>query len=194
MRSTLKPQDVIVACYLAVSEKAGSPCPTHAQLGQALRMSPSTVFGSLKNLRLAKLAASDDAGTRVAPQKFLDFLVYGATSIYFPVKVGIVRGIPTAAFSPAFRERFSRASDVPTVWPYSKGKEEGEGLVPIYPSVPVACSQDPALYQVVSSIEVLRVGRARERAAAVTYLEDFLGARASRSGGGDHAPQVEGVP
>jgi hypothetical protein len=186
----LKPQDVFVASYLAVAERAGRSCPTHAQLGEALHVSPSTVFGSLKNLRRAKLTESADPGSRVAAQRFLSFLVYGVPAIYFPTKVGVVRGIATSVFSPAFRDRFTKASDVPCVWPYSRGREEGDGLLPLYPSVPAACSRDPALYQIMAAIDVLRSGRARERGAAAAYLEDFLGI--SASGLGDRASLVEG--
>ena len=53
-----------------------------------------------------------------------------------------------------------------TVWPYSKGKEMGEGLLPIYPSI---------LYQMMSTIEILRSGKTREIAVATTYLANLLG-------------------
>ena len=60
------------------------------------------------------------------------------------------------------------------MWPYSRGRETGEGLVPLYPSLPLACSRDPELYQLMAAIDVLRVGRVREKDAAATYLEELL--------------------
>ena len=108
-------------------------------------------------------------------------------TIYFPKRIEVVRGIPTSIFSPLFRGRFAKENQKPEgrgpegrgpeillVWPYSKGKETGEGLLPLYPTIPIACSQDPELYQLMAAIDVLRVGRVREREAAVAYLEDLF--------------------
>jgi hypothetical protein len=176
----LKPQDVFVACQIAL---LGETPLTQLGLAEKLHLSTSTVFealGRLKQAKLAILTAYQPA--KILPGKLLDFLVHGVPTIYFPKRIEIVRGIPTSIFSPLFRDRFAKdglrpegqRSEILLVWPYSKGKEMGEGLLPLYPTVPIACSQDPELYQLMAAIDVHRVGRSREREAAVAYLEDFF--------------------
>ena len=168
----LKPQDVFVACQIALT---GDKPFTHAKLAEDLHLSTSTVFDALGRLKKAKLTvAAAYQPARVIPEKLLGFLVHGVPTIYFPKKIEVVRGIPTSVFSPLFRERFASARDIALVWPYSKGKEQGEGLLPLYPTVPIACSQNQELYQLMAAIDVLRVGKVREREAATSYLEDLL--------------------
>jgi hypothetical protein len=168
---TLKPQDVFVASLLAI---AGKTSATHEWLAKTLHLSSSTVFESLKRCRHAKLVTGTEHGVKIVPQRLYDFLVHAVPVLYYPRRVAPVRGIATAVFSPLFRDRFTKSGDLVMVWPYSKGKELGEGLLPIYPSIPIACSQNPALYELMAAIEVLRVGKVREKAAAVSYLGNVL--------------------
>ena len=160
-----------MACRLLL---AGGADLTQRQVASALHLSLSTVHSSLKNLRRAELARGSGPYVVDGP-RFLDFLVHAVPVLYLPERTGLVRGLPTGIFSPLFRDRFTRPGDVPTVWPYSRGREVGEGLAPLYQSVPLACSRDPALYQLVAAVDALRVGRVREREAAFTYLRGIAG-------------------
>ena len=164
----LKPQDLLVACRLALP---GGYLLFQKQVAVALGLAPSTVFASLQNLRRAKIVECPGIPEATARRRLLNFLVHGAPVVFPPVKTEVVRGIATGIFSPHFRGRFAAEKDVPLVWPYPRGREVGEGLVPLYPSLPLACSRDPALYQLMAAVDVLRVGRAREKDAAVVYLE-----------------------
>ena len=178
---TLKPQDVLVACRLALP---GGYDLFQKQVAAALGLAPSTVFASLQNLRRARLVAGAGTTATAARAKLLSFLVHGAPVVFLPVKTEMVRGIATGIFSPYFRDRFAEGKGVPLVWPYSRGREVGEGLVPLYPSLPLACSRDPALYQLMAAVDVLRVGRAREKDAASGYIEElFAGDEAGKGGG-----------
>ena len=48
-------------------------------------------------------------------------------------------------------------------------------LCPLYPSVPLACLRDARLYQMLSLIDALRAGAARERELAMSHLaKQFL--------------------
>lgn len=169
---TLKPQDVFVACQLAIWE--GDKW-TYAQLADRLHLSTSGVFDALARCRQAKLVASTNQGAKVVNQRLFEYLVHGVPTSFYPRKIEVVRGIATAIFSPLFRARFTKDGDLPVVWPYSKGKDTGEGLLPLYPTIPIACSQNQNLYNIMSAVDILRVGKARERDAAVTYLETLLG-------------------
>ncbi len=169
--SALKPQDVFVACQLAIWE--GEKW-TYAQLAERLHLSGSGVFEALGRCRQAKLVSSTNQGAKVVPQRLFEFLVHGVPTSFYPRKLEIVRGIATAIFSPLFRSRFAKDGDIPIVWPYPKGKDMGEGLVPLYPTIPIACSQNIPLYNLMSVVDILRIGRAREREAAVTYLGNLF--------------------
>lgn len=167
--SSLKPQDVLVACRLCVVGAA-----TQAELADCLRMSASTVWKSKKRLRQLRFfdSAADDAP--IDPYKLYGLLVYAAPMFFPAQKVGVVRGIPTGIHSPLFKERFAGTS-LPTVWPYGRGKEVGDGFLPIYPSVPSACSLDSELYEAMAAAEIMRLGKQREREAAEKYLWEKLG-------------------
>lgn len=167
----LKPQDIFVAAQLSLTEDKQ---PSHAVLALALHLSPSTVYESLKRLRQAKLTSPSESGAKVARGKFLEFLIHAVPTLYFPRKIEVVRGMPTAMWAPQFRDKLAPAKDIASVWPYTKGKELGEGLIPIYPTVPLACSQNMELYQFMGAIEVLRIGKTREKDVATTYLQGLL--------------------
>ena len=169
---------MFVACRLALP---GGYDLFQKQIAAALGLAPSTVFASLQNLRRARLVAGPGQAATAARAKLLDFLIHGAPVVFLPVKTEMVRGIATGIFSPYFRGRFAEDKNVPLVWPYPRGREVGEGLVPLYPSLPLACSRDPALYQLMAAVDVLRVGRARERDAAIAYLESLFEMREAAS-------------
>ena len=145
---------------------------TQAVLADRLRMSSSTVWKSLKRLRQANFFANDDQDAKIDPRKLFGLLVYGVPMFFVARKTAVVRGIPTGVHSPLWKERFGVG--ITTVWPYGRGKEVGEGLLPIYPSVPSACALDAALYEVMATVEILRVGKARERRVAENYLKEKL--------------------
>ena len=168
---TLKAQDVLVACRLVV---AGGDAPAR-KFAEALHLSLGAVHASLKRLRQARLVSSQDSGSEIARDKFLDFLVHAVPTVFFPRKTELVRGLPTGASAPFFREKLEPSPDARVlVWPYARGKVVGEGLVPIYPSVPAACSEDGRLYNLVAAVEILRVGRKKEREVAISYVEEVL--------------------
>lgn len=66
-------------------------------------------------------------------------------------------------------------ADSPYVWPLEDGGGFGTGLAPIHPSVPRAALVDRALYDLMATVDVLRVGRAREREVAEERLAELLG-------------------
>ena len=64
--------------------------------------------------------------------------------------------------------------ETPPVWPHPNGTSRGEGLVPLYRSVPDAALRDPTLYEWLALIDAVRSGRARERQLAVAEIESRL--------------------
>ena len=170
---SLKPQDVLVACRLCVGGVA-----TQAVLADRLRMSSSTVWKSLQRLKRAKFFTDN----KIDRRKLFDLLVHGVPMFFAARKTSLVRGIPTGTHSPLWKDRFGSVG-LPMVWPYGRGKEVGEGLKPIYPSVPSACALDDDLYEVMATVEILRVGLSREREAAEKYLREKLKVEGSATPG-----------
>jgi hypothetical protein len=147
-------------------------------LATCLRMSGSTVWKSLRRLRQLNFFESAAADSSIDKYKLFNLLVHGVPLFFTAQTTSQVRGIPTGIFSPLFRERFTSFGDPVLVWPYGRGKElrseVGDGLIPIYPSIPSACALDPTLYEVMAAVEILRMGRRREQEAAENYLREKL--------------------
>jgi hypothetical protein len=60
------------------------------------------------------------------------------------------------------------------VWPDPEGKIKGRAVEPLHPGVPKAAQEDDEFYALLALIDVLRVGRAREREMAEAELEKRL--------------------
>jgi hypothetical protein len=63
------------------------------------------------------------------------------------------------------------SDDLPPVWPDSDGKIKGRAIEPLHDGVPIAVKSDKELYALLSLIDVLRDGRAREREFAEAELQ-----------------------
>jgi hypothetical protein len=48
---------------------------------------------------------------------------------------------------------------------------KGEGVSPLYPSIPEAASKDPSLYEILSLVDIVRIGDTRSRNTAVNLLK-----------------------
>ncbi len=103
-----------------------------------------------------------------------EFAVHGA-KYAFPAKLGeMTRGIPTAFAASPIKAEMLPSDEPPPVWPCPEGTLRGLALEPIYPSVPQAAMNDPALYELLALLDVLRIGRARERHLAVQLLSERI--------------------
>jgi hypothetical protein len=175
-QSTLKPHDVVVACQIAIWPEETW---TYKKVGASLRISTSEIFNVIKRCRHAKLvtprsASKTESCSQVNKAHLLDFLIHGVPTAFYPKRGEVVRGVLTAVHAPLFRSRFTSDRDIPIVWPFAKGKDMGEGLLPLYPTVPAICQQEGTLYNMLSAIDVLRVGKQREKDAAVAALASIL--------------------
>lgn len=62
------------------------------------------------------------------------------------------------------------SDDLIPVWPDMDGKVKGRAIEPLHSGVPKATQADPQLYALLALVDVLRVGRAREREFAEAEL------------------------
>jgi len=73
------------------------------------------------------------------------------------------------AEAPPLAKTFS-VGELPPVWPHPQGKVRGEGLAPLYRSVPEAALKNAALHEWLALVDAVRAGRARERNLAAKEL------------------------
>jgi hypothetical protein len=171
LQGSLRPQDVLVLAKLVTGHGRRPPM---AQLASELGLSSSQVHASLKRLEKSRLIAPATDGGRPIVHAVEEFLIYGL-KYAFPAQRGeVTRGIPTAHAAPPLDRHFAVGDDLPPVWPDPAGEVRGTSVDPLHKMVPFAVRKDPALYELLSLIEALRDGRARERQLAERELATRL--------------------
>jgi len=165
----LKPQDVLIALDLSRSRRAPT---TYAERAKRLSMSASEVHSAVQRLEEARLL---DPETKAVHRKpFFDFLVHGVPYVFAVAPKELTRGIPTAWAAPVFSDHMRPMEELPPVWPDPNGKVQGQAVLPLYRSVPKVATNDHELYDLLSLVDALRIGRARERKIATEELDQRL--------------------
>lgn len=165
----LKPQDVIVAVKLLLTR----PWPTYAGLGRELEMSQSEAHASVRRLAEARLV--DPFTQTVRRDALRNFLVHGVPYVFPAYPMEITPGLPTAWAADVLHGRIPAPEHtLPPVWAVPNGPVKGVEIPPLYAHVPNIVRHDTGLYCFVALIDVLRLGRARERAIAVHELDERL--------------------
>lgn len=167
---TLKPQDLLVTLKIAVNSDREF---TYADLASELFMSSSEVHTSVKRARSCGLLVRTGENA-VAQYSLNEFLTHGVQYVFPPVHGMLTRGIPTSIAGPPLSVYFSSADGLPQVWPTPDGTSQGIALLPLYPSVPSASTADFKLYSVLTLVDALRSGKAREREIAAKLVKDYL--------------------
>ena len=167
----LKPQDLLLALKIAVNRTREF---TLSELGQELNMALSVVHGSIRRNEQARLISRSAGSIRVIRSSLKEFTIHGA-KYAFPAVLGpLARGVPTAIAGPVLRTHFEQADSLPPVWPDPAGDGYGPGVTPLYPAAIAASKIDNSLFEVLTLLDALRVGAAREQALAAKQLEDRL--------------------
>lgn len=163
-KSHLKPQDVVVLLkIIAVGEKPWF----HHTLAQELGISQSEVSQSLNRSRYAGLI--DNARKQVNKLAFTEFLLHGV-AYAFPQQPGaLVRGVLTAHAAEPLNQIIQ--ANEKYVWPYAKGNERGQAIEPLYNTAVQAALLDKELYELLTMVDAIRVGRIREKEIAKKELE-----------------------
>ena len=101
----------------------------------------------------------------------LEFILH-AVKYMFPAEIGALAiGVPTAVSAPAHKKMVVQNGEDVYVWASVLGNKRGQVIKPFYPKLAEAALKDEDFYDFISAIEILRIGRARERKLAETYLE-----------------------
>ena len=140
-------------------------------IAEALGISQSEVSKSLNRLKQSWLLAPNNSIV-IMRENVLEFLSYGIKYIFPQSPGSIVRGMPTAHSAPVLSKEI--LSNESYVWPYGKGKVKGQSIMPLYPTVPKACTEDEKLYDLLALIDAIRIGNAREREMSYNKLKNRI--------------------
>jgi biotin operon repressor len=167
----LVPADLLVVAKLAAHDDAS---PSIRQLGDELGMSKSAVAYSLQRLRALDLVKDDGkGGRRVNKLALRDCIEHGVRWIA-PAQVGDFElGLPTAHAAGSLAGKFVGDAD-PLVMPLRHGPVRGRAVTPLHALAPQAAAKDARLHQLLSLMDVFRIGRARDRQVAAAELRAWL--------------------
>lgn len=161
----IKPQDV--ALLIKIIARKSAVDWRQVDVAIDLGLSQGEIAKSLARLNKAGLIHDK----RVNRTAALEFIIH-AVKYVFPIELGaLAAGVPTAISAPAHKDSVVQSGDDIFVWPSLKGKVRGQVIKPFYPRLSEAALKDEEFYGMMSAIEILRVGRARERKAAEQFLE-----------------------
>ena len=160
----LKPIDLTVLAFIR-SELRDAQW-TQVQVASGLGVSQSSVHRALQQLDASGLLGRHD-------RAFRGVLVHAVRHIYPPVLGAPMQGVAAAAAHPTLAT-YLRGAD-PLVWPLAGGEAHATSLEPLHPCVPAAALRNGRFYELMSLIDVLRVGRLQERTVATWRLDAMLG-------------------
>lgn len=166
----LKSLDLVFALELA---SAGERSRTYAELGKATGLSASEANQSARRGVLAGLLSPGKSKfdkPRIRTQALLKFLERGVPYAFFAAPGRVVRGVPTAHSAPPLARQISAGEELAFVWPSADGTVRGRAIDPLHPSAPHLATTNPRLYELLTLVDALRVGDARERKLALKEL------------------------
>ncbi len=163
-KNNLKPQDIVILLKIITK---GKDTWYHHTLANDLGMSQSEVSQSLNRSKYAGLINNDRK--KVNRIAFTEFLLNGVAYV-FPQQPGaLVRGVLTAHSAEPLNKIIR--SNEKYVWPYAKGIDRGQSIEPLYSTVVEASLKDRDLYELLTLVDAIRVGRAREKEVAKNELK-----------------------
>jgi len=161
----LKSRDIVVLLKVEIAKNNW----TYQELAKSLGISASEVYTALKNCEKSGLYVGRTR--RVLKSALKEFLVHGIR-YSFPVKPGaLVQGVPTAHSVEPLKKMLMVSAENSYVWPCENGRTKGQAIEPLHKCVPKAVQKDLELYQLLSLVDGLRVGKAREQDFAAQELE-----------------------
>lgn len=167
----LKPQDVVIVMKLVAIGKGEW---SYSRMAGTLWMSPSEVHAGVKRIIKARLASVQRDCIIPNARNLESFLVHGVPYVFVPELGEVTRGMPTGYAGPGLSPFFQSSDELPPVWPDPDGEVRGQAFSPLYKSVPQAAREDGKLYDLLTFVDALRGGRARERQMAHLEIKKRL--------------------
>jgi len=160
----MKAQDIVILLKIIALEARGW---TMLELSRSLYLSQSEVSKALERLAFSGLI---DESKKLPAKNTLYDVIINSIKYLFPVKPNrILKGIATAHSAEPMSKKI--VSDSKYVWPDVNGKIRGESIEPLYKNAPKAALEDKKLYEMLSIIDCLRVGKVREQKIAMVELK-----------------------
>jgi hypothetical protein len=173
-QTALRPSDIVSALEIAVR-----PGSTLAELAERSAKSIGETHNAIRRLGLSALLLPDQRA--VAVDALLQFIRWGVPYAFPATLGGPAVGWPTAILLPVGSApsditggRAGAADSAEYVWPSADGRVSGTALIPLFPGAPRLTDRNPQLATMLSYVDLVRVGGARERDAAIDALGRIL--------------------
>lgn len=148
----MRPQDIVILLKVILLRDKGWFLK---DISKQLHISGSEVSESLNRSYIGGLLG-DDKRT-VKKEELLEFLVYGLKYVFPAIEGKIARGLATAYSSPILKDDF--VVDNNYIWPVKGFSTKGISIKPLYRTVPDASKEDPKLYELLSLVDAIRIGK-----------------------------------
>ena len=152
--------DVAMALALAMD-----PSAPLKRLAELTCRSIGEVHNAERRLRAARLLRPDSRIVEREP--LLRFIQWGVPHAYPPTIGAMAVGVATAQSLPTNSE----PTEAEFVWPTADGTTRGQAFAPPYPRAPQLITLNPRLRRLLSLVDLVRIGGARDQAAAITEIE-----------------------
>lgn len=163
----MRPQDIAVLLKIIISP----PDWMNKDIADGLLLSPSEVSYSLQRSAIAELV--DPSKRKVMRKTFLEFIKYGLPRVFPAIRGAIAIGVPTAFSSPIISSHLmTNEFNEMVVWPFTEGEARGESIAPLYPNAVRAALKDTELYDLFCLVDVMRIGKIREKEIAFKLLTE----------------------
>jgi len=98
------------------------------------------------------------------------FISSGVPIAFYPVLGPEAPGVPTAYSAPPLAGQILHERAL--VWPSASGQVRGDSLIPLFSGAPRLIDRYQPLYELLSLVDAIRVGQARERKLAIEILAE----------------------
>ena len=164
----MRPQDIVILLKMIT---LGDRKYSIIEMSDCLNISPSEISKAMERNVIAGLVSSDK--TRVNKLALRDFLIYGLKYVFPPQPGSTTRGIATAHSAPPIHQYITENGEN-FVWKYYKGTRRGNSIVPLYDKIPKIVENQHELYEFLTIIDCLRIGKKREIQIAIKELDKKL--------------------
>lgn len=165
----MKPQDIVVLLKILLWE--GRKWTQH-DLASELGISQTEINFSLS--RLVESGLLDESKKHPFKRALSEFLIHGLKYVYPARLSGNGRGIATAQTHSLLAKKLISRDDNQIVWPDPEGKDRGQHLEPLYPTVAFAAKRDPELHEWLALIDAIRIGSVRVQKFAIERIHKKL--------------------
>lgn len=162
----MRPQDVVILLKILTIQGEWQ----YRDLSNSLSISISEISESLNRSYIAGLI--DEGKRNVYRISLMEFIQFGLHYVFPQVPGATGTGIPTAHSHSFYKEHFSSESNY--VWQDKQGSMRGMLIEPLYKGVVKAVKEDELLYKALASIDIIRVGKSREKKLAIEELKKII--------------------